>query len=73
MEIEFVKLWAVPSGKFTLAYQVVSLEDPYHPRDIGFAVSYDKAVEMAEEYESINHTTMYGGHGMKIYQIAIQG
>ena len=73
MEIEFVRLWAVPSGKVTLACQVVSLEDPYHPRDIGFASSYDKAVEIAEEYESIEHTTMYGGQGMKIYQIAIQG
>lgn len=73
MEIEFVELNYYPSGKFTQAYQVVTLEDPYHPRDIGFASSYDKAVEMAEEYESINHTTMYGGHGIKIYEIAIQG
>jgi len=73
MEIEFVKLWAVPGGTTTLAYQVVSLEDPYHPRDIGFTMTYDKAVEMAEEYESIEHTTMYGGQGIKIYEIAIQG
>jgi hypothetical protein len=73
MEIEFVKLWAVPSGKFTLAYQVVSLEDPYHPSDIGFAVSYDKAVEMAKAYDDERRTDLYGGQGMKIYQIAIQG
>jgi len=73
MEVEFVELYAYPSGKFTQAYQVVSLEDPYHPRDIGFTMTYDKAVEMAEEYESIEHTTMYGGQGIKIYEIAIQG
>jgi len=73
MEVEFVRLWAVPSGKFTLAYQVVSLEDPYHPRDIGFAASYEKAEEIAKAYDDDGHTTDYGGQGIKIYQIAIQG
>jgi hypothetical protein len=73
MEIEFVKLWAVPSDTTTLAYQVVSLEDPYHPQDVGFAVSYKKAEEMAKAYDDERDTSMYGGRGIKIYQIAIQG
>jgi hypothetical protein len=73
MEILFIEhKGAYPRFKFTQAYQVVSLEDPYHPRDIGFAMSYNKAYKMAEEHESMNHTTMYGGMGIKIYEILIQ-
>lgn len=71
MEIEFVELWAYPSAKYIQAYQVVSLEDPYHPQDVGFADTYDKAVEIAEAYNEERETTMYGGRGMKIYEIAI--
>jgi|SaaInlV_120m_DNA_3_1039746.scaffolds.fasta_scaffold25187_2 hypothetical protein len=63
---------AYPRFKFTQAYQVVSLEDPYHPRDIGFAMSYNKAYEIAEEYRSECDTEMYGGMGIKIYEILIQ-
>ena len=70
MEIEFVELWAW-SAKHILAYQVVSLEDPYHLMDVGYATTYDKAVEMAEAYEEERDTMMYGGRGMKIYEIAI--
>lgn len=69
--IEFVELWALPSAKHILAYQVVSLEDPYHPMDVGYATTRAKAVEMAEAYEEERDTMMYGGRGMKIYEIAI--
>ena len=71
MDIEFVELWALPSAKHILAYQVVSLEDPYHPQDVGFATTYDKAVEMAKSYDEERDTMMYGGRGMKVYEIAI--
>lgn len=71
MDIEFVTLHAYPSGEYIQAFQVVSLEDPYHPMDIGFATSYSKAVRMAKEYDEERSTTMYGGRGIKIYEIAI--
>jgi hypothetical protein len=72
MEILFLEhRGAYPRTKFTQAYQVVTLEDPYHPRDIGFAISYSKAYEMAEKYISECDTEMYGGLGIKIYEILI--
>ena len=73
MDIKFIGSSETFLAKDIVAFQVVSLEDPYHPRDIGFFSSYDKALEMAEEYESMSHTTMYGGMGIKIYEIRIQG
>ena len=72
MEILFLEhRGAYPHTKFTQAYQVVTLEDPYHPRDIGFASSYSKAYEMAEKYNSEFDADVYGGMGIKIYEILI--
>jgi hypothetical protein len=73
MEILFIEHHgAYPRFKFTQAFQVVSLEDPYHPLDIGFASSYAKAYEMAEEYNEERDTMMYGGAGIRIYEILIR-
>ena len=72
MDLELVSLDSYPSYKFIQAFQVVSFEDPYHPQDIGFARDYSKAVEMAEEYDEERSTMMYGGRGIKIYEILIR-
>ena len=55
------------------AYQVVSLEDPYHPMDVGFFTTYESAYEKAEAYLEQCDTMMYGGQGMRIYEVRIQG
>jgi len=52
---------------------VVSLEDPYHPMDVAYTSSYDKAVELAKEYDEDRDTSMWGGMGMRIYEILILG
>ena len=74
MDIKFVEhQGAYPSNnKFTQAYQVVSLEDPYHPKDVGFTSTYEMAYEMAEEYDE-DHDTSTWGMGMRIYEILILG
>lgn len=75
MEILFIEhKGAYPRFKFTQAFQVVSYEDPYHPYDIGFASSYAKAYEIAEAYEESHQcgTAMFGGAGIRIYEILIE-
>ena len=41
MELKFIESNEAFGERDHQAYQVVSLEDPYHPKDVGFAMSYD--------------------------------
>lgn len=73
-EIKFVESHEAFGPRDVQAYQLVSLEDPYHPMDVGFFMTYEKAVEAAESYmQEYPYVTMYGGHGMCIYEVRIQG
>lgn len=73
MDIEFIEHQGAYPSKFAQAYKVVSLEDPYHPMDVAYTSSYDKAVELAKEYDEDYYTSMCGGMGMRIYEILILG
>lgn len=73
MDLKFIESNEAFGERDHQAYQVVSLEDPYHPKDVGFAISYDKAVEIAKEYDKDGSTSEWGGQGMRIYEILIQG
>lgn len=72
-EIKFVESHEAFGSRDVQAYQVVSLEDPYHPMDVGFFMTYEQAYEKAEAYLEQCDTMMYGGHGMRIYEVRIQG
>lgn len=73
-EIKFVESHETFGPRDVQAYQLVSLEDPYHPMDVGFFAFYEKAVEAAESYmKDYPYVTMYGGQGMRIYEVRIQG
>ena len=72
-EIKFVESHEAFGSRDVQAYQVVSLEDPYHPQDVGFFTTYEKALEEAEAYLEDCDAMMYGGHGMRIYEVRIQG
>lgn len=73
MDIEFIEHKGAYPSKFAQAFKVVSLEDPYHPMDVAYTSSYDKAVEIAEEYDEDRSTSQWGGMGMRIYEILIIG
>lgn len=72
-EIKFVESHEAFGSRDMQAYQVMSLEDPYHPIDVGFFTTYEKALEEAEAYLEACDTIMCGGHGMRIYEVRIQG
>ena len=73
MELKFIESNEAFGERDDQAYQVVSLEDPYHPRDVGFALTYEKAVELADAWDAGGTSSMYGGQGMRIYEIRVQG
>lgn len=72
-EIKFVPSNEAFGENDIQAFQVISMEDPYHPRDIGFAKTYEGAVAIAKAWDLGGIASMYGGMGMRIEEIRIQG
>ena len=72
-EIKFVPSNEAFGENDIQAFQVISMEDPYHPMDVGFFTTYESAYGKAEAYLEQCDAMMYGGHGMSIEEIRIQG